>query len=342
MRAVRFHEFGGVDQLRVEDVPEPSPGPGEVKVRVGACALNHLDVDLREGISRFPLELPHIMGLELAGEIVEVGPGVSDRWKAGDRVAPYLMGPDPLDVFTRTGRENLAPAGFVGFTMPGGFSEYACIPERHLVRTPDAMSDVDAAAFQIGVATAYHMLFTRGELRAGETVLVNSVGSGVGSAAVQLARHAGAFVIGNASSDEKLARARELGMHEGINHATQDVAEEVRRLTDGRGVDLVFEHVGGKLFQAGLDSLVRDGRLVTCGAHSGEVVELDIIPLFRNQTRIIGSFVYTSAEYEACLRLWELGAVKPVVHQTMPLDRIREAFELMEARGHFGKIVITP
>jgi NADPH:quinone reductase-like Zn-dependent oxidoreductase len=149
-------------------------------------------------------------------------------------------------------------------------------------------------------------------------------------------------VIGTASSDAKLARARELGMHEGINHATQDVAEEARRLTGGRGVDLVFEHVGGKLFQAGLDSLVRDGRLVTCGAHSGEVVELDIIPLFRNQTRIIGSFVYTSAEYEASLRLWELGAVKPIVHQTLPLERIREAFELMEARGHFGKIVITP
>jgi NADPH:quinone reductase-like Zn-dependent oxidoreductase len=342
VRAVRFHEFGGVEQLRVEDVPEPSPGAGEVKVKVGACALNHLDVDLRQGISRFPIGLPHTSGLELAGEIVEVGPGVSDRWKVGDRVAPNLMGPDPLDHFARTGRDNLAASGFIGFTMPGGFAEYTTVPERHLVRTPDAMSDVDAAAFQIGVSTAYHMLFTRGELKPGETVLVNSVGSGVGSAAVQLARHAGAFVIGNASSDEKLARARELGMHEGINHATQDVAEEVRRLTDGRGVDLVFEHVGGKLFQAGLDSLVRDGRLVTCGAHSGEVVPLDIIPLFRNQTRIIGSFVYTSAEYEASLRLWELGAVKPIVHQTLPLEQIREAFELMEARGHFGKIVITP
>jgi NADPH:quinone reductase-like Zn-dependent oxidoreductase len=342
VKAVRFHEYGNVDTLRLEEVPEPMPGPGQVKVKVGACALNHLDVDLREGTSRWPLELPHIPGLELAGEIVEVGPGVSDRWGVGDRVAPYLMGTDPNDIFARTGRENLSPTGFIGFTMPGAYADFVCIPERHLVRTPEGMSDVEAAAFQIAFGTAYHMLFTRGRLRPGETVMVNSVGSGIGSAAVQLARHAGAVVIGNASTDEKLERARELGMHEGINHATHDVAEEVRRITGGRGVDLVFEHVGGKLFQAGLDSLVKDGRLVTCGAHSGEVVPLDIIRLFRNQTTIIGSFVYTSAELEACLRLWQRGVLKPVVHSTFPLEQTADAFRLMEARGHFGKIVITP
>jgi NADPH:quinone reductase-like Zn-dependent oxidoreductase len=204
------------------------------------------------------------------------------------------------------------------------------------------MTDVEAAAFQIAFGTAYHMLLTRGELKMGETVLINSVGSGIGSAAVQLAHLAGAYVIGNASSDEKLTKARELGMHEGINHATQDVPTEVMRITGGRGVDLVYEHVGGKLFQAGLDSLTRDGRLVTCGAHSGEVVELDIIVLFRNQTRIIGSFTFTSAEYEEVLRLAGLGLLKPQVHATYSLDDAAEAFELMEARKHFGKIVITP
>ena len=199
------------------------------------------------------------------------------------------------------------------------------------MRTPDSMTDVEAAAFQIAFGTSYHMLFTRGELKMGETVLINSVGSGIGSAAVQLAKLAGAYVIGNASSDEKLAKARELGMHEGINHATQDVAAEVMRITDGRGVDLVYEHVGGKLFQAGLDSLTRDGRLVTCGAHSGEVVDLDIIVLFRNQTRIIGSFTFTSAEYEEVLRLAGLGLLKPQVHSTYSLDDAAEAFEVMEA-----------
>ncbi len=173
-------------------------------------------------------------------------------------------------------------------------------------------------------------------------MLINSVGSGIGAAAVQLAHLAGAFVIGTASSDEKLAKARELGMHEGINHATHDVATEVKRITNDRGVDLVYEHVGGKLFQAGLDSLTRDGRLVTCGAHSGEVVELDIIVLFRNQTRIIGSFTFTSAEYEEVLRLAGLGLLEPQVHSTFSLADAAEAFEVMEARLHFGKIVITP
>jgi NADPH:quinone reductase-like Zn-dependent oxidoreductase len=342
VKALRFHEYGGRDKLVVESVPDPVAGPGEVVVKVGACALNHLDVDFREGISRFPLELPLIMGIELAGTIVSVGSGVSEQWQVGDRVAPYLMGTDPASVLSRTGRENLAPVSFIGSSVPGGYAEYAAIPERHLVRTPDSMTDVEAAAFQIAFGTSYHMLFTRGELKMGETVLINSVGSGIGSAAVQLAKLAGAYVIGNASSDEKLAKARELGMHEGINHATQDVAAEVMRITNGRGVDLVYEHVGGKLFQAGLDSLTKDGRLVTCGAHAGEVVDLDIIVLFRNQTRIIGSFTFTSAEYEEVLRLAGLGLLKPQVHATFSLDDAVKAFEVMEARLHFGKIVITP
>ena len=342
MKALRFHEYGGRDKLVVESVPDPVAGPGEVVIKVAACALNHLEVDLREGVSRFPLTLPHTMGLELAGTIVSRGAGVSDDWREGDRVAPYLMGTDPAHLMSRTGRENLSPSGFIGATMPGGYAEYVVVPERHLVRTPDSMTDVEAAAFQIGFGTSYHMLFTRGELKMGETVLINSVGSGIGAAAVQLARLAGAFVIGTASSDEKLAKARELGMHEGINHATHDVAAEVKRITGERGVDLVYEHVGGKLFQAGLDSLTRDGRLVTCGAHAGEVVELDLIPLFRNQTRIIGSFVFTSAEYEEVLRLAGLGLLKPQVHSTYSLDDAVKAFEVMEARQQFGKIVVTP
>jgi NADPH:quinone reductase-like Zn-dependent oxidoreductase len=342
VKALRFHEYGGREKLVVESVPDPVAGPGEVVVKVGACALNHLDVDMREGTSRFPLELPLIMGLEIAGTIASLGPGVAEQWKVGDRVAPYLMGTDPHHVMSRTGRENLSPSNFIGATIPGGYAEYVAVPERHLVRTPDSMTDVQAAAFQIAFGTSYHMLFTRGELKMGETVLINSVGSGIGAAAVQLAHLAGAFVIGNASSDEKLAKARELGMHEGINHATHDVATEVRRITNDRGVDLVYEHVGGKLFQAGLDSLTRDGRLVTCGAHSGEVVELDIIPLFRNQTRIIGSFTFTSAEYEEVLRLAGLGLLEPQVHSTFSLADAAQAFEVMEARRHFGKIVITP
>ncbi len=172
--------------------------------------------------------------------------------------------------------------------------------------------------------------------------MINSVGSGIGSAAVQLAHLAGATVIGNASSDEKLARAAELGMDHGINHATQDVVEEVMRLTDGRGVDLVFEHVGGELFQKGLDSLAKDGRLVICGGHSGEVVPFDIIPFFRGQKQVIGSFVYNRDEVETCLELARQGKITPLVHKTFPLDEAREAMAMMERREHFGKIVLKP
>jgi NADPH:quinone reductase-like Zn-dependent oxidoreductase len=186
------------------------------------------------------------------------------------------------------------------------------------------------------------MLFTRGRLRPAQRVLINSVGSGIGSAAVQLAHLAGAFVIGNASSDQKLARASELGMDVGINHATQDVVEEVMRATDGRGVDLVFEHVGGELFQKGLDSLAKDGRLVICGGHSGEVVPFDIIPFFRSQKQIIGSFVYNRDEVQRCIVLAERGAITPLVHKVFPLAEAREAMATMERREHFGKIVLTP
>ncbi len=172
--------------------------------------------------------------------------------------------------------------------------------------------------------------------------MINSVGSGIGSAAVQLARLAGATVIGNASSDEKLVRAIELGMDHGINHATQDVVAEVMRLTDDRGVDLVFEHVGGELFQKGLESLAKDGRLVICGGHSGEVVPFDIIPFFRMQRQIIGSFTYNRVEVENCLELAAQGKITPLVHETFRLADAREAMATMERREHFGKILLKP
>ena len=172
--------------------------------------------------------------------------------------------------------------------------------------------------------------------------MINSVGSGIGSAAVQLAHLAGATVLGNASSDEKLAQAAELGLDHGINHATQDVVAEVMLLTGDRGVDLVFEHVGGKLFQDGLDSLGKDGRLVICGGHSGEVVPFDIIPFFRMQKQVIGSFVFTRAEVEKCLELALKGKIVPLVYKVFPLDEVREAMACMERREHFGKIVLKP
>ena len=342
MKAVVFHEFGGSDVLKVEELPDPEPGPGEVAIDILASALNHLDVDVREGVSRFPVELPFVPGVEVVGRITALGEGVTG-WEVGERVMPYLMATCGDCVYCRTGRESLClSAGFISFSTSGGYAEKLACPVRHLIRIPDSLSDEAAAATQIAFGTAWHMLFTRGRLAPVERVLINSVGSGIGSAAVQLAHLAGAFVIGNASSDEKLARASELGMDVGINHATQDVVEEVMRATDGRGVDLVFEHVGGELFQKGLDSLAKDGRLVICGGHSGEVVPFDIIPFFRGQKQVIGSFVYDRWEIEKVLDLAARGLIEPLVHKTFPLDEARAAMEAMERREHFGKIVLTP
>jgi NADPH:quinone reductase-like Zn-dependent oxidoreductase len=342
VKAVLFHEFGGLDVLKVEEVGDPQPGAGEVLIDISASALNHLDVDIREGVSRFDVEPPFILGVEVVGRIAAVGDGV-EGWQVGDRVMPYLMDTCGECRYCRTGRESLClTPGFISFTTSGGYAERLACPARHLIRVPDALSDEDAAATQIAFATAWHMLFTRGKLQPGETVLINAVGSGIGSAALQLAKLAGAFAIGNASSDEKLARAKEFGLDVGINHETQDVAAEAMRATDGRGVDVVFEHVGGELFQKGLDSLAKDGRMVICGAHSGEVVPFDIIPFFRAQKQIIGSFVYSRVEVEKVLELAARGLITPLVYKVFPLDQAREAMETMERREHFGKIVLKP
>ena len=342
MKAVRFHEFGGIDVLRVEEIEDPRPGPGEVLVRIRASALNHLDVDVRDGTSRFPVQFPHTLGVELAGDVEELGDGV-EGWAVGDRINPYIMDTCGECRYCATGRENLCLApGFISFTTGGGYAERVVVKARNLIPIPDSVSYEDAAALQVAFATSWHMLFTRGNLRAGETVMINSVGSGIGSAAVQLARIAGAFVIGTASSDEKLDLAQDLGMDEGINHRTEDVVARIMELTDDRGVDLVYEHVGGELFQKGLDSLTKGGRLVICGGHSGEVVPFDIIPFFRGQKSVIGSFTYTREEVKKSFDLAARRLVKPLIHQTFPLDDAGEAMATMERREHFGKLVLVP
>ena len=326
MRAVCIHEFGGADRLCVEEVPDPEPRPGHVRIRVAACALNHVDVDIREGVSRFDVALPHILGLELVGAIDKLGEGVAD-WKVGDRVMPYLLG------FTDY---------FIGVGGPGGFADYCVAPVAQLVRVPDEIGDHDAAALQVAFGTAWHMLFNRARLSIGETVLITSVSAGIASAAVQLAKLGGAYVIGTSSTKEKLDRAAALGMDAGIDYSSEDVPARVRELTGGKGVDVVFEHVGGRMFQIGLDSLAWDGRLVTCGGHGGEVVSLDIIPFFRSQHQVIGSFVYSREELEKVLSLGARGMIKPLVATTFPLEEAEAAMTQLENRDFFGKILLLP
>jgi NADPH:quinone reductase-like Zn-dependent oxidoreductase len=342
VRAVVFHEFGNCGVLCVEDLPDPSPGVNEVVVDVTATALNHLDVDVREGVSRFPIEFPHTLGVEPVGRISALGAGV-EGWAVGDRVAAYLIATCGTCLYCRTGRESLctAPDWFISMGSGGGYAEKVTCKASQLIRIPDGVTDVEAAAGNIAFGTAWHMLVTRAKVRPGETVLVNSVGSGIGSAAVQVAKLAGAFVIGTSSRDDKLAKAAELGLDVGVNYTSADVVEEVMRATGGHGVDVVYEHVGGELFQSGLDSLAKDGRLVVCGAHAGEVVPFDIIPFFRRQLQVIGSFVFDRYEVETCFDLIARGALEPQVAATFPLEEAAQAMELMESRDFFGKIVLT-
>jgi NADPH:quinone reductase-like Zn-dependent oxidoreductase len=320
-----MHEFGGREELVVDEIPDPEPGPGEVRIKVDVCALNHVDVDIREGISRFEIALPHILGLEVVGRVDSLGTG-ADGFEVGDRVMPYLLGGDR----------------FIGVSGPGGFADYVLAPTKQLVPVPESISDEQAGALQVAFGTAWHMLFGRGGLRIGETVLINSVSSGIGSAAVQLAHLAGAFVIGTSSSQEKLERALGAGADAGIDYTTEDVPGRVMELTEGRGVDLVFEHVGGELFQKAIESLAQNGRMVTCGAHGGEVVPFDIIPFFRAQHTIIGSFVYEREELEKVLEFAARGLLQPLVAETFALNDARAAFELLESRQFSGKILLRP
>jgi len=234
--AITIPRSGGPEVLTWQTVPDPEPAPGEVLVDVTASAVNRADLMQRQGFYPPPPGAPPYPGLECSGRIAALGDGVTG-WEVGERVMPYLMATCGECVYCRTGRESLCPsAGFISFSTSGGYAEKLACSVRHLIRIPDSLSDEAAAATQIAFGTAWHMLFTRGRLAPAERVMINSVGSGIGSAAVQLAHLAGAFVIGNASSDQKIARATELGMDVGINHATQDVVEEVMRVTDGRGV----------------------------------------------------------------------------------------------------------
>lgn len=338
MKAVRFHEHGGLDVLRCEEVPDPEPAPGEVLVRVRACALNHLDLWQRRGIPGVPL--PHCPGTDVAGEIVRgeahgVGKGVRVLLQPGISCGRCLA--------CLNGQDNLCRSfGLVGHQSEGGYAELVTVPVENVVPIPDGIGFVEAAAFPLTFLTAWHMLVTRARLRPGETVLVLAAGSGVGQAAVQVARAQGARIIVTAGSAEKLDRARALGAHEGIDHHQEDVAREVRRFTDRRGVDVVFEHVGQATWEQSTKSLRRGGRLVTCGATTGPVGSLDIRHLFTRQISLMGCYVGSKGELLQAAELFFDGRFEPVVDRTYPLDEAAEAQRRLEDRARFGKVVLLP
>ena len=342
MKAARIHQHGGPDALVYEDAPDPQIRPDQVLVRVRACALNHLDLWVRQGIPGVNLPMPHILGSDIAGEVVETGE-LCWRIKPGQRVllAPGLSCRQCVQCVS--GSDNLC-ARYVlfGNGAPGGNAELVAAPEYAVIPIPDALKFEDAAAVPLVFLTAWHMLFGRARLQAGEDVLVLAASSGVGSAAVQLAKLFHCRVIATAGGERKLEAALRLGADHVIDHYRQDIAAEVRRITDGRGVDVVVEHVGAATWSKSMRALRPGGRTVTCGATTGGEVKLDLRFLFFRQQAALGSFMGTLGELHQALGFVFRGLAQPVIDRVYPLAEIRAAHERLENKEQFGKVVVVP
>jgi NADPH:quinone reductase-like Zn-dependent oxidoreductase len=339
MKAVRFHSHGGVDVLRYEDAPDPELAPGEVLVRVRACALNHLDLWERRGLPHVPIPLPHISGSDIAGEVVAAA---ASQVALGRRVMLQAGVSCGRCAACLSGRDNECPQYEVlGYrNHQGGYAEFVKVPVQNLVALPDEIDFVRAAAFPLTFVTAWHMLVTKARVSSGEDVLVLAAGSGVGQAAIQIARIHGARVIATAGSEEKLDRARAIGASEVIHHHKQDIAEEIKRLTNKRGVDVVIEHVGEATWARSVRSLARGGRLVTCGATTGAKGGLDLAALFSKQLSVLGSYMGRKSELLQAARYFFSGQLNPVIDRTFPLAEAARAQQRMEESGQFGKIVL--
>jgi NADPH:quinone reductase-like Zn-dependent oxidoreductase len=339
MKAVRFHAHGGPDVLRYEDAPDPIPGPGEALVRVRACALNHLDLWQRRGMERVQIPFPHISGADVAGEVIVAPQG---EYAAGRRVMLQPGISCGRCVKCLDGRDNeCARYDVLGYRSDGGYAEIVKVPVQNLIAIPDAIGFVEAAAFPLAFLTAWHMLITRARLRAGEDVLVLGAGSGVGQAAIQIAWRHGARVFATAGTDEKLARARQLGAYEVVNHTAHDLPSKIREFTNGRGVDVVVEHIGTATWDRSLKCLARCGRLVTCGATTGHDAHVDLRVLFTRQLSLLGSYMGRKGELMRASQFFFAGELRPVVDKTFPLSDVAEAHRRLEAREQFGKLVLV-
>jgi len=342
MKAVIFKQHGGPDVLEYADVPDPVIKPTEVLVQVKACALNHLDVWTRGGLPGIKIPLPHILGNDVAGVVREVGELVS--WvSVGDEVMLHPGVSCGHCEECLGGKDNLcATYDILGYGRDGGYAELVSAPAVNVIPKPESLKWEEAAALPLVTVTAWHMLVTRAAVQPGEVVLVHAAGSGVGSLGIQIAKLRGARVIATASSDEKLAKATELGADEVVNYSREDWPKEIRRLTNRKGVDVVFEHTGSATWPGSISSLKTGGRLVTCGATSGFAAQTDLRQVFYRHLTILGSFMGSKAELLEAMRFVEHGQIRAVVDRTLPLADARRAHELMDDRAQFGKLVLIP
>ena len=341
MRAVRFSEHGGTDRLRLEEIATPQPKFGQVLLKVVACGVNRVDILSREGETPAPIELPHTSGSEVSGEVLSVGEGVV--FTPGDRVLVNPVLSCGTCEFCRAGRDNACLRGRIfGVQTEGGYADFVLVNADWLVPLPDTVSFEDAASIAVTGATAWHMLVTRAGVRAGSDVLVIAAGSGIGAIGIQIAKLAGARVIATAGSAAKRDRALELGADVVVDHYDPDWPKAVRRETGGRGVDIVFEHVGRATWAGSLAALARGGTLVTCGGHSGFTVDIDLWSLFVKEQKIIGSFAGTTSDLLQVLALVGQRRLTPVIHATLPLEQAGKAHQLLEDGAVFGKVLLLP
>lgn len=342
MKAVRIHENGGLDVLTYEEAPEPQAGPRDALIRVKACALNHLDLFVRRGIPG--VTLPHIPGSDVAGVVDALGEGAGGYgFTAGDRVVINPGVSCGECEFCRRGEDSMCEEfHIIGEQVDGGYAELVRVPARNLMHIPEEFPFEEAASAPLVFLTAWRMLINRARVRPGEDVLVLGASGGVGTAAVQIAKFAGARVFAAAGTDEKLQKLTDLGVDVPLNYNRVDFSKEVWQRTNKRGVDVVVENVGEATWEGSLRALTRNGRLVTCGATTGPKVRTDLRRLFWNQLQLIGSTMGTRSEFHHVMGLiWER-KLQPVLDRTFPLQEAAEAQKRLENKERFGKIVLVP
>jgi NADPH:quinone reductase-like Zn-dependent oxidoreductase len=341
MKAIVFDAHGGPEMLKYAEAPDPVIRSNEVLVRVKACALNHLDLWVRRGIPGVPFPLPHIPGSDISGEIAQIGSDVTTV-RVGQKVvlAPGVSCGKCAACIS--GQDNRCRQFTnLGYMIDGGCAELVRAPEVNCLPYPENLSFEEAASIPLVFQTAWHMLVSRAELQPGEDVLVLGAGSGVGSAAIQIAKFFGARVIATAGNDAKLQKAKELGADHLVNHKTQKIREQVRRITNKRGVDVVFEHVGTATWDESIASLAAGGRLVTCGATTGYDAKIDLRFLFSRQLSLLGSYMGTKSELQTVMKLVAAGKLKPVVDRIFPLAEAAAAHAYLESSSQFGKVVLA-
>jgi NADPH:quinone reductase-like Zn-dependent oxidoreductase len=341
MKAIVIHQHGGPEVLQFADAPVPSIRANDVLVRVRACALNHLDLWVRRGLPNVAIPMPHIPGSDVAGEIAEIGADVTTV-RVGQKV---VLAPG-----VSCGKCAACVAGLdnrcrkfsnLGYIIDGGDAEFVRCPEVNCLPYPENLSFEEAASVPLVFQTAWHMLITRAQLQPGEDVLILGAGSGVGSAAIQIAAMFGARIIATAGNEAKLEKAKQLGAHDLVNHKTQKISDEVRRITGKKGVEVVIEHVGTATWEQSITSLAPAGRLVTCGATTGYDAKIDLRFLFSRQLSLLGSYMGTKAELLSLMKLVASGRLKPVLDRTFPLSACADAHRYLEAGEQFGKVVLV-